>query len=69
MRKLRRADSARDGPGADKAGAGGVKDVRVSFRERLREGQNANEQIERVYGELRGIERAARPRALSRGRG
>lgn len=69
LRRMRRADSARDGPGADKADEGGVTDVRVSFRERLREGQNANEQIERVYGELRGIERAARPRALRRGRG
>ncbi|MEW6144554.1 MAG: hypothetical protein AB1598_05995 [Thermodesulfobacteriota bacterium] len=31
-----------------------------ALRERLREGQNANEQIERVYGELRGIECASR---------
>jgi hypothetical protein len=30
-----------------------------ALRERLREGRHANEQIERVYGELRGIERAA----------
>lgn len=50
-------------------GGEGMTDVQISFRERLREGRDANEQIERVYGELRGIERAVRPRALRRGRG
>lgn len=34
--------------------------VRLSFREKIREGENASKQIKRVYEELRGIERASR---------
>ncbi|HVY54839.1 MAG TPA: hypothetical protein VHC46_03695, partial [Thermodesulfobacteriota bacterium] len=42
----------------------GTGSVFVKFIEKIREVQDAGQQIERVYGELRGIERAARPRAL-----
>lgn len=67
LRKMRRAAGVRDGPEGNGTAEGGMTDVRISFRERLREGQNANEQIERVYGELRGIESASRGRALPAG--
>jgi hypothetical protein len=53
--------------GASEEGAG-TGSVFVKFIEKIREVQDAGQQIERVYGELRGIERAARPRALRRGR-
>lgn len=67
LRKMRRAGGVRDGPGVTVTEEGGGTDVHISFREKLREGRNANEQIERVYGELRGIESASRGRALPAG--
>ena len=57
----------RDGPGVTVTEEGGGTDVHINFIDKLREGQNANEQIERVYGELRGIESASRGRALPAG--
>jgi hypothetical protein len=56
---------------ADSGGRGTKKSyisAESALREKLREGRDANEQIERVYGELRGIERASHGRALRRGR-
>ena len=67
LRKMRRAAGVRAGPGVTVTEEGGGTDVHISFREKLREGRNANEQIERVYGELRGIESASRGRALPAG--
>jgi hypothetical protein len=67
LRKMRRAAGVRDGPGGTAAEEGGGTGVRISFIDQLREGQNANEQIERVYGELRGIEHSSRRRALPDG--
>ncbi|MGH7849257.1 MAG: hypothetical protein ACREOP_03060 [Thermodesulfobacteriota bacterium] len=67
LRKMRRAAGVRDGPEGNGTAEGGMTDVRISFRERLREGHYASEQIERVYGELRGIESASRGRALPAG--
>lgn len=45
----------------------GAVNVRMNFIEKIREGHYAGEQIERVYGELRGIESASRGRALPAG--
>jgi|GEM_PF-1425482 len=45
----------------------GSVNVRLSLIEKIREGHYASEQIERVYGELRGIESASRGRALPAG--
>jgi hypothetical protein len=67
LRKMRRASGVRDGPGVTVTEEGGGTDVHINFIDKLREGQNANEQIERVYGELRGIESASRGRALPAG--
>ena len=57
--------SSADASGVDPEGSNmGADSARLSFIERLREGHYANEQIERVYGELRGIESASRGRAF-----
>jgi hypothetical protein len=56
LRKMRRGSCVRDGPREGGAADSAMSDAGISFRERLREGKHANEQIERVYGELRGIE-------------
>ncbi len=66
LRKMRQG-GVRDGPGGAAAAERGGTDVRISFTDKLREGQDANEKIERVYGELRGIESASRRRALPDG--
>ena len=66
LRKMRQG-VVRDGPEGAAAAERGGTGVRISFTDKLREGQDANEKIERVYGELRGIESASRRRALPDG--
>jgi DNA-binding MarR family transcriptional regulator len=60
LRKIRSDAAIRDGPSGASAEGGGSTSVRLSFIERLREVNHAGEQIDRVYGELRGIENAPR---------
>lgn len=57
LRKMRGDAAVRDGPGGLSAEAGGRTSMRLSFIEKLRVVNHAGEQIDRVYGELRGIDR------------
>ena len=63
------ASAARPGAAGTKKSYMSTDSVLLSFIEKIREGHYASEQIERVYGELRGIESASHKRALRRSRG
>jgi len=54
-------EAGREGPD------GSTGSVLVKFIEKIREVQDAGQEIDRVYGELRGIENASRGRALQPG--
>lgn len=77
LRRMRRAMLERDGnhhpgppPGRGReisSEGDGASPVFVEFIEKIREVQNAGQEIDRVYGELRGIESASRGRAIQPG--